>query len=387
MAVDRFAIGETGCNCSCNSGGNFHHTFTMYGCASPAHTPNNFSGLTVSVYDHSGGSLLASGTTNSGGAATLTWTDSGTPTRYVTSTTPWVGRNDAYAGSLVLTNNGSHTLSLAASTGYVCCQLDFAVPTTLHWTGGEGSYPLTYNSGSWSSGTISTSNSASKAVTFYSGNACTCVTVTAPIKEILGASCNSSGQVGAGRNWVEMYCPGNPLFYNYQVVGCAFANDQPGNAFTYVANVSPPFAFSGSLSASGGGSGSVSWKCERNGMTSDTCSLLQHWIANGNETERRHAIYRLSLPDAIGCKPTTVSYPSLFRQATNAAQAVGSAIVSAVRGEPVMVPSEEQDRRLAICHACDKFDPKQGRCRLCGCFANLKARIASEHCPDEPPKW
>lgn len=83
----------------------------------------------------------------------------------------------------------------------------------------------------------------------------------------------------------------------------------------------------------------------------------------------------------------SLEYPSLFQQATNLAHAVGSVVASAVRGEPVTVPQEEQDRRLAICHTCDKFDSKQGRCTLCGCFANLKARLASQHCPDDPPKW
>ncbi len=83
----------------------------------------------------------------------------------------------------------------------------------------------------------------------------------------------------------------------------------------------------------------------------------------------------------------TPQYPSLFQQATNLAHAVGSVVASAVRGEPVSVPQEEQDRRLAICHGCDKYDPQQHRCRICGCFANLKARLASQHCPDDPPKW
>ena len=109
--------------------------------------------------------------------------------------------------------------------------------------------------------------------------------------------------------------------------------------------------------------------------------MLEQWLESGTDAERQHARYRLSLPDA------KIEYPSLFQQAVNLTHAAGSVIASAVRGVPLGVPQEEQDRRLAICHACDKFDPKQGRCRLCGCFANLKARIASEHCPDEPPKW
>ncbi len=77
-------------------------------------------------------------------------------------------------------------------------------------------------------------------------------------------------------------------------------------------------------------------------------------------------------------------YPSLFQQATNAAKAVGAVVASAVRGEAVTVPQEEQDRRLAICHVCvEWFDPSQQRCRHkdCGCFMNFKTRLGAMHCP------
>jgi hypothetical protein len=80
-------------------------------------------------------------------------------------------------------------------------------------------------------------------------------------------------------------------------------------------------------------------------------------------------------------------YPSIFQQATNAAQAVGAVVASAVRGEPVSVPQEEQDRRLAICHACEFWDAAQGRCSKCGCFGAWKTWLASQRCPLNPPKW
>ncbi len=80
-------------------------------------------------------------------------------------------------------------------------------------------------------------------------------------------------------------------------------------------------------------------------------------------------------------------YPSLFQQATNLTHAVGSALASAVRGEPVTVPQEEQDRRLAICHACEFWDSAQARCSKCGCFGQWKTWLASQKCPLNPPKW
>jgi len=76
-----------------------------------------------------------------------------------------------------------------------------------------------------------------------------------------------------------------------------------------------------------------------------------------------------------------LEYPSLFRQAASAAQAVGAVVAAAVRGEPVSVPQEEQDRRLAICHACEFWDAAQSRCSKCGCFGAWKTWLASQRCP------
>jgi Family of unknown function (DUF6171) len=80
-----------------------------------------------------------------------------------------------------------------------------------------------------------------------------------------------------------------------------------------------------------------------------------------------------------------LDYPSLFQQATNAVQAVGSVVTSIIRNEPITVPQEEQDRRLAICHACEFWDTAQGRCSKCGCFGAWKTWLASQRCPIE--KW
>ncbi len=85
--------------------------------------------------------------------------------------------------------------------------------------------------------------------------------------------------------------------------------------------------------------------------------------------------------------PSELEYPSLLLQATNAAKAVGSVVASAVRGEAVTVPQEEQARRLAICHACEFWDAAQSRCSKCGCFGQWKTWLASQRCPLNPPKW
>jgi len=125
-------------------------------------------------------------------------------------------------------------------------------------------------------------------------------------------------------------------------------------------------------------------------MTPELYGMLLDWRDNGTEAQRIHAMCRLSLQDAFEHAEQikkVIEYPSLFQQATNLAHAVGSVVASVVQGETLTVPQEEQDRRLAVCVSCDKYDPHQHRCRICGCFANLKARLASQHCPDDPPKW
>ena len=81
----------------------------------------------------------------------------------------------------------------------------------------------------------------------------------------------------------------------------------------------------------------------------------------------------------------SLQYPSFATMAKNAVVAAGSVVASIVKGEPVTVSQEEQDRRLAICHVCEKFDRTQGRCTLCGCFGKWKTWIASQKCPID--KW
>lgn len=79
------------------------------------------------------------------------------------------------------------------------------------------------------------------------------------------------------------------------------------------------------------------------------------------------------------------NHPSLLGLVGNALAAAGRIVAAAFRGEPVVVSEEEQGRRLAICRGCEFF--ANDRCLKCGCFANLKARLETEHCPLTPPKW
>ena len=131
-------------------------------------------------------------------------------------------------------------------------------------------------------------------------------------------------------------------------------------------------------------------------MTHDLYAMLLQWLDSGSDDQKRHAAFRLAQPDAAEFANRTFevrsppAYPSLLTMAKNATVAAGSVVASIVHGEPITVSKEEQARRLTICHACTEwYDPIQERCRHdgCGCFLNLKTRIATQHCPLDPPKW
>jgi hypothetical protein len=110
-------------------------------------------------------------------------------------------------------------------------------------------------------------------------------------------------------------------------------------------------------------------------MNPELYAMLTAWLDGDDEPKRRHAEYRLGLPDAVGYVPPP--YPSLLTQAASAVKAAAGFIASGFK----VASNEEQDRRLAICHACELFDGVQGRCRKCGCFGDWKTWIASQQCP------
>ena len=71
------------------------------------------------------------------------------------------------------------------------------------------------------------------------------------------------------------------------------------------------------------------------------------------------------------------SYPPLLEQLGNTARA---AVGFAASGFKV-ADQAEQERRIAICYKCEKFDSVQQRCTVCGCKGTWKAWVASSQCP------
>lgn len=71
------------------------------------------------------------------------------------------------------------------------------------------------------------------------------------------------------------------------------------------------------------------------------------------------------------------------KMAAGVAQAAGRAIMATVQGKPVYSGSQMVMERLRICKECPskKYIVQYKRCAECGCFVNVKAALAQEHCP------
>lgn len=51
----------------------------------------------------------------------------------------------------------------------------------------------------------------------------------------------------------------------------------------------------------------------------------------------------------------------------------------------IIIPEKEFDNRINICKTCEFFAQKSQRCRICGCFLLIKAKIKAASCPKQ--KW
>jgi hypothetical protein len=69
------------------------------------------------------------------------------------------------------------------------------------------------------------------------------------------------------------------------------------------------------------------------------------------------------------------SGPGLLRMAVSATKAMMKYIGSGLRA----TPADVQQKRMATCQSCVHHTGL--RCRICGCFTNVKTRMAHEQCP------
>jgi len=99
----------------------------------------------------------------------------------------------------------------------------------------------------------------------------------------------------------------------------------------------------------------------------------------------------MSIIDAVpACKAPRKPPQALYR-AANYAAAMARWIAA---GRPVRGDNQVKNILDTRCRPCRHFDPQRQICKLCGCSLNLrgeawrnKLRMATEACPDDPPKW
>jgi hypothetical protein len=107
------------------------------------------------------------------------------------------------------------------------------------------------------------------------------------------------------------------------------------------------------------------------------------YLALEHPSEKVRNQYRALVLEIAGIP--NKAFPSATKQLSNAFGAVRRVVAAAVAGEPVRVTHEQYVQRQEACDQCSHLI--NGRCRLCGCQYKLKIALATESCPDDPPKW
>lgn len=96
-----------------------------------------------------------------------------------------------------------------------------------------------------------------------------------------------------------------------------------------------------------------------------------------------HLLELVQAIDTIGSGTSEVSLPSLSDMATNFYESMKKWKSSGFK----TVTKEVFEQRKTICNECEHWDKKFfGRCKICGCFG-VKLHLATEKCPDNPPRW
>lgn len=104
------------------------------------------------------------------------------------------------------------------------------------------------------------------------------------------------------------------------------------------------------------------------------------------ETHPESEGYRRLVRERYDVLTGAASYPPVMTQLANAAAAATRVVTSVVMGQPIWVSTEEAARRQSICDPCPHWQATDKKCLLCGCN-QMKLKMATESCPDNPPKW
>lgn len=76
-------------------------------------------------------------------------------------------------------------------------------------------------------------------------------------------------------------------------------------------------------------------------------------------------------------------YPSLFEQGKNLSKFALDLVrhIKSTDGKDLMVDDELFQERINICNSCEKYDAGPNRCKECGCYLDVKARLILDSCP------
>ena len=80
-----------------------------------------------------------------------------------------------------------------------------------------------------------------------------------------------------------------------------------------------------------------------------------------------------------------------MHQVSGLAKTVIDVVNGVVHGGNPLVSTEEQNRRLQICYACDQYEKASGKCYSlpgspgCGCKMKIKSILSAGKCPKD--KW
>lgn len=80
-------------------------------------------------------------------------------------------------------------------------------------------------------------------------------------------------------------------------------------------------------------------------------------------------------------------YPSLFEQGKNLSKFALDLVrhIKSTDGKDLMAGDDLFQERMNICIACDRYDQGPNRCKECGCYLDVKARLILDSCPLK--KW
>jgi hypothetical protein len=117
-------------------------------------------------------------------------------------------------------------------------------------------------------------------------------------------------------------------------------------------------------------------------------------IVNGDILELTDLQFQ-RLREKYAIPSTGAPLPPLRTMAGNLAAATGRTIISTITpGRKTFRTESEQSAILKICNTsgpagapCPYLRQADQRCLKCGCYTQWKSKLATEHCPDRPPKW